>query len=164
MTLDLRGVFSGREKVLPISCELDLSAVEMFGVRPFKEPVAVTGKAEISADTVRLFAECRAVYSAPCDRCGELCDEPYTVTVERDIVTELAGEEQDHILVVSDMVLELDDLLESEVILAAPTKHLCGENCRGLCPVCGKNLNRGECGCTADTVDPRLEALKNLLN
>ena len=164
MILDLRGVFSGREEALPVSGELDLSEVEMYGFRPFDKPVSVTGRVEASAGTVRLIVECRAEYNAPCDRCGEACVEKYTVAVERDVVTELAGEEQDHILVVPDMMLELDGLLESEVILAAPTKHLCGENCRGLCPVCGQNLNRGECGCAVGETDPRLKALKNLLN
>ncbi len=164
MILDLRGVFSGRESVLPIGAEMDLSSVEMFGVRPFKEPVKVTGRVESLAETVRLSLECRAVYSAPCDRCGEMCDESYTVTIERDIVTELAGEEQDHIMVAPDMMPEIGELIESEVILAAPTKHLCGDDCRGLCPVCGRNLNSGECGCGTGSVDPRLEVLKNLLN
>ena len=38
-----------------------------------------------------------------------------------------------------------------------------GEDCKGLCPVCGKNWNEGPCGCGTDAVDPRLEVLRQLL-
>ncbi len=43
-----------------------------------------------------------------------------------------------------------------------PMKILCGDNCRGLCPGCGANLNISECVCSREDVDPRLEALKKL--
>jgi len=42
-------------------------------------------------------------------------------------------------------------------------KPLCSEGCKGLCPRCGRNLNRGKCGCGAGGVDPRWSGLKKLL-
>ena len=59
--------------------------------------------------------------------------------------------------------LNLDDLLETEFILDMPTKFLCREDCKGVCPKCGKNLNDGECDCRPD-VDPRFAALAQLLD
>ena len=57
----------------------------------------------------------------------------------------------------------LDEVVVTDLLLALPTKHLCREDCRGLCPHCGKNLNEGECGCRPD-VDPRLAVLEQLLD
>jgi uncharacterized protein len=59
-------------------------------------------------------------------------------------------------------VLNLAALLWEEFSLALPVKPLCRPDCKGLCPECGKNLNEGACGCSPDTGDPRLAALRQL--
>ena len=60
--------------------------------------------------------------------------------------------------------LDVIDLLREQFQLALPMKPLCSEACRGLCPECGANLNRTECECKPVWEDPRLAALKGLLN
>lgn len=56
----------------------------------------------------------------------------------------------------------LDNILREALILAIPMTPLCRETCRGLCSVCGQDLNEGDCGCTPEPSDPRLAALKDL--
>jgi uncharacterized protein len=51
--------------------------------------------------------------------------------------------------------------LVSDIILEIPIKPLHDEECQGLCPVCGQNLNEGDCDCEVETVDPRLAKLKD---
>jgi uncharacterized protein len=58
--------------------------------------------------------------------------------------------------------LLLDDVLREQVLLAVPFKALCREDCRGLCPHCGKNLNLDQCSCTEPVEDPRWLGLKEL--
>ena len=59
---------------------------------------------------------------------------------------------------------DLDALLAEQIYLALPLKPLCRDDCRGLCPRCGADLNSAECGCTTETEpDPRLAALKRLV-
>ncbi len=58
--------------------------------------------------------------------------------------------------------IDFKDMLQEQIILAIPMQPLCHTDCQGLCSHCGTDLNRGECNCRADTVDPRLAALKNL--
>jgi DUF177 domain-containing protein len=53
-------------------------------------------------------------------------------------------------------------IVEERIQLAVPMKPLCSPDCRGLCPRCGADLNRGACGCATETADPRWEALKAL--
>ena len=57
--------------------------------------------------------------------------------------------------------VHLSPSVQDQVLLAIPQKALCREECRGLCPKCGKNLNREACHCQNEAVDPRLEPLKN---
>lgn len=60
--------------------------------------------------------------------------------------------------------LELTETVREEVSLALPMQNLCRENCAGLCPKCGANLNKTTCACERDTLDPRLAALQDWLN
>ena len=64
----------------------------------------------------------------------------------------------------ADGVLDVADLLREQFLLALPMKPLCSEACRGLCVVCGTNLNRTTCDCKPRWEDPRLAALKGLLD
>jgi uncharacterized protein len=56
----------------------------------------------------------------------------------------------------------LEDVLREQVLLALPLKITCREDCRGLCPHCGKNLNQEQCSCAVPVEDPRWEALKEI--
>ncbi len=62
-----------------------------------------------------------------------------------------------------DGILDLAPLLRAETLIDTAHRVLCTEDCKGLCPECGANLNEGECNCRADEVDPRFAALKKLL-
>jgi uncharacterized protein len=56
----------------------------------------------------------------------------------------------------------LEDVLREQVLLALPMRITCREDCKGLCPQCGKNLNQERCSCNAPVEDPRWNALKEL--
>jgi uncharacterized protein len=56
----------------------------------------------------------------------------------------------------------LEDVLREQVLLALPLKVTCREDCKGLCPHCGKNLNQEQCSCSVPVEDPRWAALKEI--
>ena len=58
--------------------------------------------------------------------------------------------------------IDLTPLVREQIILALPTRPLCEEACKGLCPHCGANLNTHNCGCTEASGDPRLTVLRNI--
>lgn len=58
--------------------------------------------------------------------------------------------------------LLLEDVLREQLILALPLKVTCREDCKGLCPQCGKNLNQEQCSCKVAHEDPRWSALKDV--
>src|SRR5215831_17945422 len=59
--------------------------------------------------------------------------------------------------------IDLTPLVHEQTILALPTRPLCAEECRGLCPRCGANLNAGPCGCPVSVTGGRLAVLETLL-
>ncbi len=58
--------------------------------------------------------------------------------------------------------LNVFGILREQFLLAQPMKYLCSEDCKGLCPVCGKNLNYEKCGCNEQALDPRMEIFRKL--
>ena len=159
MVLDLRSLFVNDGESLPLDCRFDLSDVEFFGQYPLKSPVAVNGKAYSRSGIVTLSVESDCEYTAPCDRCGRDTVKHYKVPIERVLVGELENGENDEIILLQDFKLDLYELCYTEIVLAMPNKHLCSEDCKGICQSCGKNLNDGPCGCATKTGDPRLAAL-----
>jgi uncharacterized protein len=58
--------------------------------------------------------------------------------------------------------LDLAPAIREQILLSLPVAPLCREDCKGLCPRCGKDLNDGECGCDRTVLDPRWAALKGI--
>ena len=58
--------------------------------------------------------------------------------------------------------IDLGELFREQILLAIPMTPLCREECKGLCPVCGADLNAGECSCERGEIDPRWSALADL--
>lgn len=164
MIIDLKKIFVNDNSSLPIEYTLDLSNVEYSGQFPLKKPVSISGTVSNQASLVRLEAEISYEFEADCDRCGKLTVHKHTVKVNKSLAVSIEGEDSDTILLVPDMKLDVDELLYAEVIVSLPMKHLCSEDCKGICVKCGKNLNEGECGCPKKEIDPRLSALADLLN
>jgi uncharacterized protein len=58
--------------------------------------------------------------------------------------------------------VELNDVLREFILLTLPMQRVCGEDCKGICPVCGQNRNQNKCACPSAPVDHRWAALKHL--
>jgi uncharacterized protein len=60
-------------------------------------------------------------------------------------------------------MLDLTEVVRQNLLLTLPLAPLCNSGCKGFCPECGANLNEGPCGCSHESDDPRLAALRELL-
>jgi uncharacterized protein len=70
---------------------------------------------------------------------------------------------EDNIIYYEGEHIDLTDAIMATIILSLPMKALCNDDCKGLCPKCGKNLNKGDCDCNYEEIDPRMAKLKDLL-
>ena len=122
-------------------------------------------------DKFRLVGTCGPSWScraaAASNRSGCRWTAPFDVRIcrRRSWSAEDEREVQDEDLDTSyyrDDQIDLNELLREQFYLALPMKPLCREDCAGLCPQCGTNLNTGTCQCTTEWEDPRLAPLKGL--
>ena len=134
-------------------------------------PVTWRGRISWTDPGFYLKAALDAEQTLACDRCLEpftapvaeevellvLVDEPRPLEGERELKDDELG-----VLHLDGEVLDTEPLLVEALQLAIPMKPVCRSDCRGLCPLCGADLNGGPCDCRTVTVDPRWAALEKL--
>ena len=162
MVLDLKRIFSGLESERAFAYSPDMSGLEIDGLFPL--PVSLSGRVVSRSGLISLDYEVSFLFRTACFRCAEAFEEEYRFSFHHLLVTALDGEDEDGYIVVENEVLDLDEVAYTDILLELPAKYLCTPDCKGICPQCGKNLNDGVCGCRREDIDPRLEALKQLLD
>lgn len=140
---------------------------QLFGYDSFQlpQPVSCSGMLQDEHNgSYRLSASYSAMAELICGRCGAAYSLPlsgqFTALFSVDSNEDQQGETEVFPLV-GDRA-QLDQALLAEIFFALPMRPLCREDCRGLCPVCGVNLNEQSCSCQQDHIDPRWEKLKDL--
>ena len=162
MLFDVKQILHSPGKELGFQFEMDLSDVEFGGRCPISRPVQVEGKVRNSADVLELTLTARTTLDAMCDRCGKEFLQDKTIPYTCLLAEELENEDNDEIVLLEDGKVDVGDLARTAFILGMDTKTLCSEDCKGLCPRCGADLNLGPCSCEKE-VDPRLAVLAKLL-
>lgn len=161
MKLDLKPVFLGEDEI-KIDEEFDLSHSISADLAAFKHPVHVTANISNKTGIVTMKGIAKVSCITQCDRCLNDINEVFTVDLYHIFVKDLEQEDDGSFIVLPDMMLDVEMLIHDDILLQLPYQHLCNENCKGLCPKCGQNLNEGSCSCEED-IDPRLAVLQQLL-
>ncbi len=133
------------------------------------EPLKAVGRIENISGYMKLTLEIVLKYKTLCARCLHDLDRVLRIAFEKTLAAAgtLENEETDEVIedyiIVSDNKLDLTQVAEEQLLFEFPSKHLCSEDCKGLCQKCGHDLNESDCGCVDTEIDPRLELLKTLL-
>lgn len=96
-----------------------------------------------------------------CYRCLDPVTQNVTIPVEE--LYAYPASSTSEFSVHEDASLDLAPLIRAEVMIASTNGILCREDCKGLCPECGTNLNHTTCNCAMDNIDPRFAGLKQFL-
>lgn len=144
----------------------------------FDVPIIVKVKFNRGGDVIRLHCDVCARVILECVRCIEEfrqdIEGDFSLVARRLRKGESLHDYSDYdsdkdgtrlIFIESDSnVIDIGDFVRDTILLAIPMKPLCSETCRGLCSVCGNNLNYCECECTRDRFDHRFEELSGLFD
>jgi len=132
----------------------------------FTSTVRVHVELEKMARGIALRAEVNAIGHFQCDRCLEDFDSNLVANFSHTYLTSESDDYNldDDVTIISPEAnfIDLGEDVRQYVLLAIPQKLLCKEDCAGLCPRCGKNLNYESCNCDAAIIDPRWAPLAQL--
>jgi len=163
MLLKLKDIKEAEGISIPFDYELDLSEYEFFGEKPLKECVRVCGKAENRAGAMQIIADADLMIDTVCSRCLKPIRVPKRQFICRAFADSLQDEENDDIYLVEGDVIDVDEIVTEAIVLEMDLVFLCSEDCKGLCPRCGADLNMTKCSCEPDVTDERLAVLKDIL-
>jgi len=148
------GVFSADREAFQVIAPVALS----FDVLKDKDQFHLTGTVRTTLELP--CSRCLEPFASPVDASFDLRYQPHTLNTGSD-EREIEEDDLSTAFYENDEI-DLGQLMREQFYLSVPMKPLCQDNCRGLCPVCGTNLNRGTCECKQGWDDPRLAVLRNL--
>ncbi|MBN1878910.1 DUF177 domain-containing protein [bacterium] len=174
-TLDYKKIFLNEIPVDGLVVNVRMTAEELdmeFDGCTLSGEIEFKGLLQRFSDRYLLSGQLIGQWLYQCDRCLT----PFLYPVKCDVLmhyVELRSTGYDAAAVIDPEIEEPEELvtdhinlhqaLVEQMILQIPMKALCSENCKGLCPQCGENLNIRQCDCHQTDIDPRLIKLKNLL-
>ncbi|MBC7327455.1 DUF177 domain-containing protein [bacterium] len=166
MKLDLSELIKSPGAIIPYHFEEE---IEVDGVE-LLEPVVADFKFSNTNRSIIIEGEFYTSIMAECVRCLEHFKMPLKSAfreayTRQDLALDAKGnlitDDEDIRSIFEGHILDLTELLRQNIILALPVAPLCSPDCKGLCPICGKNLNEGECQCNKQRIDPRWRKLLN---
>ncbi len=162
MKLDLRPLVNGEKDCIEFDFSEQPEEDSLSDIR-FIDGIRVFGRVTDLSGYMRLTLDVSGRYRTSCARCLTELERELEAHIEKDVALKdmLQDKESDDYVVCEGNELDLDDVISEVMYLELPTRLLCSEDCKGLCPKCGKNLNEGDCTCDLHEPDPRWAALKN---
>lgn len=162
MLIDISDIECCVGESLRIDAKLDLKDFEGYNVQDAR----ISGSITNNAGRLELEAKLSCSVSEVCARCLKQISSPLVVSLNEILINSDNYSDSDgreNVTVLENKTLDLSKLAEQTIWTHAPLRLLCSEDCRGICPICGADLNVSQCGCVVNHVDPRLEKLKELL-
>jgi len=165
--VNIRAIREQRGAQLPVEGVSPAPPLEMAGGAVTCSPVHVSGTVTNVGKGFLVKARLRCECESACTRCLA----PFRYALEPEMeemyyperLRASRPEGEDVANWYSGDVLDLTDAIRETLQLALPMKRICRDDCKGLCPRCGRNLNEGPCGCADDEPDARWAPLGALL-
>lgn len=147
MVLNLKDVFctTGMKKTI----EYDIPADELSSIKGYNfiSPVSIKGTVFNRADVVYARFSAEFNLRLVCDRCLKEFEKSFLYEFEHIIVKSLVNKDNDDFIIAENDRVDFNEVAISDLLLRLPSKILCKDDCKGLCMVCGCDLNESECDC-----------------
>ncbi|WP_461204457.1 YceD family protein [Clostridium sp. DL1XJH146] len=128
----------------------------------FAKPVFIEGEFILNENLITFEGVITTTLILSCSRCLEKFEYPIQVSIAENFSREDVSDEE--IIELEGNYVDFTQIIEKNIILELPIKKLCKENCNGLCPICGSNLNKCKCNCERNEIDTRFEKLKDFFS
>ena len=168
MLINLSDVMSDQHKTVEETVPFTMDVIR---TKSGEYPVVESGPVHVRVEHVKakeflICLETGLTVTIPCDRCLE--DVRYGFVLDRTKHIDLGlsdaelTEELDESNFIDGYHLDVDRMIYQEILSEWPEKVLCREDCKGLCRICGRNLNTGSCDCEDPGLDPRMSVVREL--
>lgn len=169
MVIDITDIISceNKETIKQVQIELTSFVSKLGGFPVIKKAPIDLRIANRENKRLLIQGDVDLCLSIPCGRCLKEVPTDIHFTIDKEIRladSEVRDEEMEDTDYLTGFQLDVDKLIYGEILVHWPMRVLCNENCKGICRVCGKNLNEGDCGCQRTELDPRMAAIQDVFN
>lgn len=152
MKIDVSEILKVPGASIPFDAEGEVGVLDSAAAFEAAGPFVARGVATSIGDGVYVDAHARGSVKMVCSRCLAPFTKSLTLSCEGKFVEDpgTKGEKEDdevEVFPLENGFCDLGEMIRHEVVLNLPMKPLCAPHCKGICPVCGRNLNEGDCGC-----------------
>lgn len=164
MQIDISDLIGKRLKQKEVNTSFKGNGFTLEGEEvEFIDPIIIEGVFTTSGDIINFHGKIKTTLGLACSRCLENFNYPFELEISENFSKVIHDEDNDIIIIDSDRV-DFSPIIETNLILSLPMKRLCSEECKGLCSVCGTNLNYSNCNCEKSDIDPRLAKLREFFS
>lgn len=160
MEINILPLLRGENKTVSFSGSVDM-AEQSEDISEGK--ATVSGTVKNFSGYMLLEAKVDMHFSALCGRCGKSTPHVMAAQLSRPVAQKLTEEDDDYLIADENGMLEVGEAVMEAIYMELPVRFLCSESCKGLCPICGCDLNDTSCSCVEKKVDPRLAKLREYL-
>ena len=169
MYIEIRDLITIANKHLEIPCNMENLVFEYMGNEyPITEikPVDLCLTNDSNKELL-ISGETSLKVIIPCDRCLENVPTEFNIRIDRVLKVDngmLLDDADGDDDFVNENQLDVDRLIFDEILVNWPAKVLCKDDCKGICLICGQNLNIQDCGCNRHVIDPRMAAFQDVFD
>ncbi|WDV47658.1 DUF177 domain-containing protein [Clostridiaceae bacterium M8S5] len=155
--------------------QLKISVKENIPIEPLAldaKMIEFDGGVDIEFDIYKVDGKDICIIGNIQYKCGDVCDRCLE-TFKREVQEKFSGqiiEKSEDEDIYENIIffhesgkINIADIARAVILYNLPMKSLCKQDCKGICPKCGQNLNTVQCDCDIEDIDPRLSELKNFL-
>lgn len=161
MKINVSGILRRAGATLKVDEKIKIDSIDYKGdLIPVNSPVDVSAVITNTEGNLLITGKIKADLTLKCSRCLE----SFNYLFENDFEEELSNnDDSEDAIHFEGETIDITDIVVNNILLYLPISTLCSEDCKGLCPKCGVNLNINPCDCKEENLDPRLAVLKGLL-
>jgi uncharacterized protein len=160
MKCSVKDILKNDGEIAEISGVLEYDTLENNGdTIKFTTPISFSGEIKNENGDILVDGEVDFEYEVECHRCGE----PVSKTMNFKISELFSADPHEEKYLLKGEILELEDMIIDNIRLNLPVKFLCNSDCKGVCAICGNNLNISECNCSKKNIDSKFSVLSDLL-
>lgn len=160
MKINVSNVLRNLDSRAEASGEVLVSHIDYMGedIRVNK-PIKVSAVAVNNGRDISLTGKIKADLTLKCSRCLKDFEYVLETELEEKLSKESGNDDAIHF---EGEIVDLTDIVLNNILLSLPMKPVCREDCKGLCPKCGSDMNIDKCRCAEKDIDPRFSVLKDL--
>ncbi len=166
MIIDVSAILKELGGRIDISDEISVADTDFLGeLYHFNKPLKIEGSIANTGKSLIFKAVCSGVMQTKCARCMKDIDVDISFDIDEVLAQSDGSETQEdsELILFEGHTVDIDDIVLNNFLTNISGKYLCSEDCKGLCSICGADLNEGDCGCKRDVIDPRWAALADLI-